>query len=301
MRNKLTVSVGIPAYNEEANIRLLLDGLLKQKIKNIILEKIVVVSDGSSDQTVSQAKLVKNPLIKIIDRKNRLGLNETQNEIAKQIKSDVLVLIDADTLPNNIHFIEEIVKPIDKDKEVGIVSAETISLKPNTFVEKIISQSHQFKKTIYEEINNSDNIYLCHGRARAFSKVFYNKLRWPNVYPEDAYSYLFCIKSGYKFVYNSKAKILFRSPSTFTDHIKQSRRFIEGKKKLEKNFSSEYMKKQFRIPIKLLLNKTLKFLISNPFSAFPYIIVNIYIRSVTTKKQINSSKYDVSLSSKTLL
>ena len=52
MRKKLTVTIGIPAYNEEANVRNLLVSLLAQKETNFKLQEIIVVSDGSTDKTV---------------------------------------------------------------------------------------------------------------------------------------------------------------------------------------------------------------------------------------------------------
>lgn len=47
---KLSVSVGIPAYNEEQNIASLIFGILKQKVNNITLKEIIVISDGSTDK-----------------------------------------------------------------------------------------------------------------------------------------------------------------------------------------------------------------------------------------------------------
>ena len=51
MTNKLTLSIFIPAYNEEANIEHLLRSILSQKQDNFKLSDINVVSDGSSDKT----------------------------------------------------------------------------------------------------------------------------------------------------------------------------------------------------------------------------------------------------------
>ena len=51
MNKKLTVSVGIPAYDEEANIKSLLEAILQQRQENFILKSIIVVSDGSTDRT----------------------------------------------------------------------------------------------------------------------------------------------------------------------------------------------------------------------------------------------------------
>ena len=58
---KLTVTIGIPAYNEEKNIGRLLKSLSNQKGDDFTLNEIVVLSDGSTDMTNeivhSQSKL----------------------------------------------------------------------------------------------------------------------------------------------------------------------------------------------------------------------------------------------------
>jgi len=51
MKKLITVSIGIPAYNEEANIGKLLSSLIKQKEAGFIIKEIIVVSDQSTDKT----------------------------------------------------------------------------------------------------------------------------------------------------------------------------------------------------------------------------------------------------------
>lgn len=298
---KLTVAIGIPAFNEEQNIRFLLESLSKQKIKDAILEKIVVVSDGSSDQTVSQARLVKDSRVEIIDRKKRLGLLKTQNEILKLISQDILVLLDADILPANNFLLEEIIKPIIKDKKVGLVGADTISAEPKTFFEGIIAQSHELKKNIYKKINKGHNIYLCHGRARAFSRRFYSLMKWPDSPQEDAFSYLFCIQKGFKFVFAPKAKIIFRSPSTFPDHLKQSKRFFQGKKQMEKYFPREFVRKQYKIPNGLLIQTFFNAFLNNPFAVMIYSTIVTFINLTGSKFYRHKTKWEISSTSKKVI
>ena len=57
---QLRVTIGIPAYNEENNIIPLLTSLVNQKTSQVVVEKIIVMSDGSSDNTVGSVKLLKN-------------------------------------------------------------------------------------------------------------------------------------------------------------------------------------------------------------------------------------------------
>jgi glycosyltransferase involved in cell wall biosynthesis len=49
--NKLTVTIGIPAYNEEKSISNLLDSIIEQTQKDYVLEKVIVACDGCTDKT----------------------------------------------------------------------------------------------------------------------------------------------------------------------------------------------------------------------------------------------------------
>src|SRR3989344_6887678 len=107
-----TVSIGMPAYNEEANIGYLLRDLLAQKTGKIKIEKIIVNSDGSTDKTASEVRKVKSKKIILINNKKRTGRAFRQNQMMRKTDSDVLVLIDADTLIKDKNFLEKISTPI---------------------------------------------------------------------------------------------------------------------------------------------------------------------------------------------
>ena len=301
MKKIPTVTIGIPAYNEEGNIHHLLLSLLKQNYQGIKLEQILIISDGSTDNTVSEVKKIKSKFINLIDRKKRLGIIKTQNQLLKHVKSDILVMLDADILPLGENFIQKLAYPLLKDSSVGIVGAGTKSIKPNTLIEKILSQSHEMKNSFYTKINNGDNIYMCHGRARAFSAKIYKKIVWKGECAEDAFSYLFCIKKGYKFVYQKNATVLFRSPSSLSDHIKQSLRFTYGKKQMEKYFSPEFVKKQYEIPNNLIIQTLLKYLINNTLTISGYILINIYVRIVGLFVKSNYETWNPPISTKKII
>src|SRR5690349_19774683 len=102
---KLTLTIGIPAYNEEKNIAALLRNILDQEIpNNIIAKNIIVISDGSTDNTIINAKQVKNKIVKIIDVNKRQGIAESQNKLIKMCNTDILVILNADIMPEGKEF-----------------------------------------------------------------------------------------------------------------------------------------------------------------------------------------------------
>lgn len=295
---KPTVTIGIPAYNEEANIKVLLKSLLGQSQVHCKIIEIIVVSDGCSDATVKKVKGIRNKKIKLLVFPKRKGVNMAQNKILKQAKGNILVMLNADVLPAHKDFIEEIINPILRDKRIGLVGGNSFTVPPTTHLERFLGNSHQLKQYMFKRIKNGNNLYMCNGKARAFSREFYSRLSWSDNCPEDAYSYLSCITMGYIFAFAHDAYIKFRCPNNLKDHIKQSNRFIYGKKKLEELFPSELLNREYKIPFPILSKALIKFMITRPFSTLAYLILNIIVRLHYKVEPLHHSKYDAVLSSK---
>src|SRR5258706_16477866 len=88
---KKTITIGIPAYNEEKNIQWLLKSILIQKEEGFSLEKIIVIIDGATDNTFAKASLVKSNKITIISSNQRLGKTARINELIELFSTDILV------------------------------------------------------------------------------------------------------------------------------------------------------------------------------------------------------------------
>src|SRR3989344_8508506 len=169
MKNKKpTVTIGISAFNEEANIIRLIQSILHQKEINFKLDKIIVISDGSNDNTDKRIKKIKNSKILFSDYRKRKGLYARQNEIVKRANGDILVILDADIVPKNTLFLNTLIQPIIENKKIGIVGAVTSCLEPVNFIERVLKNSHDLKLSIFKQFRNGNNVYLCHGRVRAF-------------------------------------------------------------------------------------------------------------------------------------
>lgn len=299
---KPTVSIGIPAYNEEANIKNLLTALLEQKQDGFELLEIIVVSDGSSDNTAKEAKSVVNEKISIIDNVERKGKTESQNEILKIFKGDILVLLDADIIPKDGLFISNLVKPFSINLKVGLVGGKVSPLPSENFFEKVINFSAAMKQEIVESMKEGDNVYVLHGCNRAFSRNFAKHLSWPKLYGEDAYSYLRCKEEkGFEFNYNPQAEVFYRSPKTLRDHLKQSSRFVHSKNILKKFFPETVIEKEYKIPKSIILKKGIKYFFKNPFLFISYFfiyIVSIFFSKIGKK---TNPIWEISKSSKLLI
>ena len=101
----MKITIGIPAYNEEKNIALIITKLKK------ITDSIIVCDDGSSDMT---AEISKNLGATVISHKKNMGYGVAINSIfqkSKEMNSDLLVTFDADG-QHRVEDIEKVVEPI---------------------------------------------------------------------------------------------------------------------------------------------------------------------------------------------
>ena len=296
MKKKLSVTIGIPAYNEGTNIDFLLNDISRQKKVSYFVSKLIIVSDVSTDNTVNEAKKSKIKL-KLIVNKIRKGLANVQNTIIKYTYSDVLVLLQADIRINDAFFIEKLIKPIIEEK-ADLVVPSVCEMKPKTFFEKALYVSAKIKNIAYEKINNGRNVYTCRGIARAFSKNLYSEINFPISVGEDAFSYLYCIKNGFDYYFVNDAKVIFRLPTNFSDHRKQSLRFFQSQQILKEEFGKKLIKENYRLPISILLASLIENLIKNPFLTSFYIIVLFYLKFQSFFLNDINDKWVVSKSSK---
>ena len=303
MKIKSTITIGIPAFDEEANIGFILQDLLKQKVSNnSYIKEIIVYSDASTDQTENIVKKFqkKHPLIKLIVGKIRVGKGEGMNKIFSTASSDVLVILDADILIKDKYFIKRITAPIISG-EADLSSVLQKELPPKKFMEKIVFAGMQIKNDIYWSYNQGQNLYTCHGHARAFSKKLYQDLRFPEIPGEDAFSYLYCIYHGYRYKFSSPPESWYKLPGSFTDHDKQSQRFLNSIKQQEKYFPARFVRQQYHLPFLMSLTIVAKHLISNPlYSSLYFSVLAISQIKSLFYRNYNFAKWDLATSSKVI-
>ena len=110
----MKISVIIPTYNEEKVIGKCLESLSKQTYKDL---EVIVVDDGSTDETLSKIKGIK------VLKEEHKGPGAARNLGAKEAKGEILVFVDAD-MTFEPDFIEKLVEPIISGKTKGTFSKD---------------------------------------------------------------------------------------------------------------------------------------------------------------------------------
>src|ERR671933_3078574 len=98
------ITIGIPSFNEEKNITQLLRSLVISNQDDFIISE-VIISDDSLDSTaelVNSFSIQNDSLnIRFIHHSDRRGTAEAWNEIFEMAVGEIIVLYDADTIPNS--------------------------------------------------------------------------------------------------------------------------------------------------------------------------------------------------------
>jgi glycosyltransferase involved in cell wall biosynthesis len=293
---KYTLSIGIPAYNEESNIQNLLLQLSQQHITSLCLEKVIIYSDGSTDKTKKIASRFRGLPIFVIAGKKRLGKANALNEIIKNISSDVLVILDADVLINDLFTIDHLATRLITDN-LDLSAPRVEGLPNKSWISKMLMASLEFKLRLFELINHGNNIYTCHGRARAFSRRIYSRNIFKESINEDAYSYLYCIYHGYQYRYQNDLVIHYQLPRTHRDHALQSIRYFQSKNVSESEFGDEFVSRAYTIP-KSLVMKALPLAIYKYPLLIPYIFIAVYLSIKSRFSKRTENTWVVSQSSK---
>jgi len=86
------VSVIIPCFNSERHIRQAVESCLTQDYKNL---EVIVVDDGSTDNSLSTLRAVKDKKLKIIRQANQGG-SAARNQALRHVRGKYIQYLDAD-------------------------------------------------------------------------------------------------------------------------------------------------------------------------------------------------------------
>jgi len=222
----MQVSIGIMAYNEEANIAQLLQSIQKQKLNTVSIKEIIVVSSGSTDNTNKIVKDLskKNKKIKLILEKERKGKYSAINKFLKKASARVCILCSSD-LRLEKDTIEQLCLPL-LDSKIGIVGARPIPLNPQ---QGYLGYAVNLLWNLHHEIAKRNPKF---GELIAFRKVF-DKIDKTAVDEEEI---AMKIINNYEFIpaYASKSIVYNKGPETIKDFVKQRRRIYAGHLELKK-------------------------------------------------------------------
>lgn len=160
----MKVSIIIPTYNESSSILDCINSLINQSYDDF---EIIIVDDGSTDNTIKELQNMKTPELQVL-KQNHLGAGQARNLGVKHAKGEILVFVDAD-MTFDQHFLRNLVNPILQGDTRGTFSKD-------------------------EYVSNWDNYWA---RCWNINEGWDGKLRHPKNYPNHQPVFRAILKSEF--------------------------------------------------------------------------------------------------------
>jgi cellulose synthase/poly-beta-1,6-N-acetylglucosamine synthase-like glycosyltransferase/peptidoglycan/xylan/chitin deacetylase (PgdA/CDA1 family) len=223
------VSILVPAYNEQENIRATLESLIRTNYRT---HEIIVIDDGSKDGTAAevQAMIDSHPEdnIRLISIENG-GKANALNVGMKVSKYDLIVVLDADAVldPEAVsYFVPHFANP-NVAAVAGRVRTTNSSNLIDTFQKVEYAIGQNIDKTAFSTINA---IGVVPGPAGAWRKEHLLELGGfhPDTLAEDQEMTISLLRADRRVLYEARAVSYTETPHTIRDFLKQRFRWVYG-------------------------------------------------------------------------
>ena len=276
---KITVSIGIPAYFAQENIEPLLKSLVVQEQKNQKVIEILVFSDGSTDNTVKNARKVKDKRIKIIDSNKRGGMAKGLLHMLSIFKGNTFLLLNDDIVIRDKSLVDKMAAPLLKEEHVGLVGGNPQPFKGKTFVEKSGISAFDAYSNFRYSYKNGNSKYTCDGKLMLLTRDFIESIRFPKSVKKmgnvDIFLYLSCIENKFLYRFVKNAEVLFQYPASVSDYINWVTRNNSNTNLLKKRFG-KIVDEEFYVPKILLYKSLIRELADNPIQSLFIFILGQY-------------------------
>ena len=156
----MKLSIVVPCYNEEKNIKLFYDKIYETFLNKKIEYEIVFVNDGSNDNTkeeLNKLEKEKKQNVKIIHFSRNFGKEAAMLAGLKETIGELVTIIDAD-LQQNPKYILQMMDILDKNEEYSSVACFQKQRKESGVLSF-------FKRSFYKLINKMSTIEFVNGAS----------------------------------------------------------------------------------------------------------------------------------------
>ena len=197
-----TVSLVIPTYNEASVIRQKLENVLELDYPRDKLE-VVVVDSASNDETRNIVKKfaeehTHDVNLVLIEQPVRRGKSEAINEALRSVRSEIMVLTDADVTfpPRSVWKLVENFR----GSEVGAVSGVEVPVGGKSFLTGIEADYRRIYTAIRMAEADTDSPFMCESELSAYRRELLEPLR-PGVVCDDVELTVTVRSKGFKALY----------------------------------------------------------------------------------------------------
>lgn len=261
-----SVTVIVPAHNEERHIRSKIENILASDYSPDRL-RIIVVSDGSSDRTVEEARAVGDSRVRIITQPARRGKVAAIKSAVAVTVDPILVMTDASE-----HFEPDAIRRLVtalNDSVVGAVSGELKFIDAATGVAKNLGLYWRYEKGIREAESRIGSVVGVTGSIYAIRRDCF--VRVPNDTLLDDVAIPFeVVRQGYRVAFESRAVAYEVATAEMGHEFARKRRTLAGNYQLLLRYRDLANPLNSPIAIQFLSHKVFRLLV-------PYALVAVFV------------------------
>ena len=225
-----TVTIGIPAYNEEKGILRTLNSLMELDYPASKLQ-IIVVNDGSKDNTrkVTEKFIKTHPMVKLINKPNG-GKASAVNAALDKAKGELFAVLDADSrvTPDSLRRVVSYIS----DKKTGAVITRMRVDSPSRMVEKTQKFEYIMSNLLRKIMSNAEILAITPGVLSTYRTEILRKVGGfchdRDNLTEDLEIALRLKKYGYNIKMAEDAITYTKAPNTLHSLWKQRVRWYRG-------------------------------------------------------------------------
>jgi cellulose synthase/poly-beta-1,6-N-acetylglucosamine synthase-like glycosyltransferase len=221
MSQRIECSIGVMAYNEERNIGNLLRALCAQQLETVSIGEIVVVASGCTDSTecVVEGEMACESRIRLLVQERREGKMSAINLFLHHAQYAVVVIINADVLPNE-DCIERLVSPF-ADPGVGITGGRPVAINA---IDSLPGFAAHLLWDMHHEISLSEPKMGELIAYRNFPEIEIS----PDTVDDEGIVEELVARKGMRKIYVPEAIVYLRGPTTARDFVKRRRNIYAG-------------------------------------------------------------------------
>lgn len=220
----MRVSIVVPAYNEERNIRRLLGSVLEQRLASGVLVEVVVVASGCTDGTRAEVESVRarDARVRLLVQDARLGKAAAINAYLRErdASADLVVISSADILVQP-GCLELLVQAFRAEPALGMCGGRPVPTNPRT---NLLGRMVGFLWDLHHEraLESPKLGELVAARASLLGPL-------PVTSPVDEASLEAVVtEQGYRLGYVPEAVVTNRGPERLSEYFSQRRRIAAG-------------------------------------------------------------------------
>jgi poly-beta-1,6 N-acetyl-D-glucosamine synthase len=239
----LKMSIIIPAYNEGITIASCIKSMLNLNYPDY---EVIVIDDGSSDNTFIEASKYSENGVKVIRQKNT-GKPGAINTGIKNSSGEVIITVDADSKlhPDALTWIA---RRFSSNPRLGAVAGNVKIDKPTGLLKTL--QSLEYTTAINLGRKSQSLLHCVMIVPGAIAALKTKVLHEVGYFPTDTFAEDFDItmkilKAGYHVEYESHAIAFTQAPESIEDFLKQRRRWNRGMMQVLAKYKGMYFNPKY--------------------------------------------------------